>query len=80
MEACLNEAAFECRSVNFNRDSGDCTLFDVDRQGISTGQVVRRGMLMKKKLVDQEINFDHNFLPSHPQSIDYLENNCIKGW
>ena len=79
MEACLNESSFECRSVNFNRGTSECSLFEVDRQGISSGQVVKRGMLMKKKRVDQEINFDHNFLPSHPDSIDYLENNCVKG-
>lgn len=79
MERCLNESGFECRSVNFNRETGDCSLFDVDRQGISSGQVVKRGMFMKQQRVDQEINFDHNFLPSHPHPIDYLENNCIKG-
>ena len=79
MERCLNETSFECRSVNYNRETGDCSLFDVDRQGISSGQVVKRGMFMKQKRVDQEINFDQNFLPSHPDPIDYLENNCIKG-
>ena len=80
MESCLNESTFECRSVNFNRETGDCYLFDVDRQGISSGQVVKRGMFMKKKRLDPEINFqDSNFLLSHPDPIDYLENNCIRG-
>ena len=78
MEFCLDEASFECRSFNYNRLTSDCWLFDVDRQGISSGQVLKRSAwLMKKKASD--FHFDRNFIPSDHEAIDFFENNCIKG-
>lgn len=78
MEFCLDENSFECRSFNYNRQTGACWLFDVDRQGISSGQVLKRSAwLLQKK--STEFHYDRNFIPSDHETIDYFENNCIRG-
>lgn len=38
MEACLGERDFECRSANWYRLSGECTLSDQDRHSVSQQQ------------------------------------------
>lgn len=34
MQACLSERDFECRSANYDKDTGDCSLSDLDRASI----------------------------------------------
>lgn len=34
MQACLSERDFECRSTNFDTETGDCSLSDLDRAAI----------------------------------------------
>lgn len=38
MEACLTAADFECRSANWYRQTGECTLSDQDRHSISQAE------------------------------------------
>lgn len=38
MEACLTERDFECRSANWYRQSGECTLSDQDRHSVSQSE------------------------------------------
>lgn len=35
MQACLSEREFICRSANYDPDTGDCTLSDMDRGSIN---------------------------------------------
>lgn len=35
LELCLTESEFECRSVNYDRATGVCTLSDMDRHTIA---------------------------------------------
>jgi len=53
-------------------------LFDLDRQGISTGHVLKRRLFMKKKR-NSDWPFDQNFIPADPEPLDYFENNCVRG-
>lgn len=34
MQACLSEREFDCRSANFDTESGDCSMSDLDRASI----------------------------------------------
>ncbi|XP_054162432.1 uncharacterized protein LOC128960386 [Oppia nitens] len=61
MNSCLNEQTFECRSVNFDDQSNDCSLSDMDRHTINVSD-------------DQRIR---NFGPASTSTMDYMENNCI---
>jgi len=38
MEACLGEREFECRSANWYRQTGECTLNDQDRHSVSQSE------------------------------------------
>ncbi|XP_050528281.1 uncharacterized protein LOC126898361 [Daktulosphaira vitifoliae] len=61
MELCLNENTFHCRSINFNRDTGDCYLNDVDRFSVAG-----RPSLMNS-----------GNRSSLNTAIDYMESNCV---
>lgn len=63
MQACLAEKEFECRSVNFDPDNGDCSLSDMDR-----GSIVPTHDLKMR-----------TYGPSSSGSLEYIENNCIEG-
>ncbi|KPM06309.1 PAN domain containing protein 2, partial [Sarcoptes scabiei] len=62
MQACLAEKEFECRSVNFDPDNGDCSLSDMDR-----GSIVPTHDLKMR-----------TYGPSSSGSLEYIENNCIE--
>lgn len=63
MQACLSEREFICRSVNYDPDTGDCTLSDMDRGSINPTHDLKM----------------RTFGPSSSGSIEYIENNCIEG-
>lgn len=54
MEACLTAADFECRSANWYRQSGECTLSDQDRHSISQAEAS-----------DQRMKFQNLYGPSN---------------
>ncbi|XP_054162435.1 uncharacterized protein LOC128960388 [Oppia nitens] len=62
MQLCLIEHDFECRSVNFDTDSHECAISDMDRHTINLNNELR-----SKK-----------YGPSSTGTIDYMENSCIQ--
>lgn len=83
VRSCLEERQFECRSVNFNRVTKECTLSDMDRQGISSNAVKsgleRRRESASSVATPQKFR-DPNFGQTDDgQQVDYFENNCIEG-
>lgn len=63
MQACLSERDFECRSSNYDTETGDCSLSDLDRASI----VPTHDMKMR------------TYGPSSAGSVEYIENNCLEG-
>lgn len=41
MQLCLNELDFECRSVNFDTETNECGLSDMDRHTINSNSELR---------------------------------------
>ena len=63
MQACLSEQDFVCRSANYDPDTGDCSLSDMDRGSINPTHDIKM----------------RTYGPSSSGSTEYLENNCIEG-
>ncbi|KAH9417706.1 hypothetical protein DERP_011417 [Dermatophagoides pteronyssinus] len=62
MQACLSEQDFVCRSANYDPDTGDCSLSDMDRGSINPTHDIKM----------------RTYGPSSSGSTEYLENNCIE--
>lgn len=63
MQACLSQRDFECRSVNYDPDTGDCSLSDMDRASIVPTHDMK----------------SRTYGPSAVSGIEFIENNCIEG-
>ncbi|KAI1289816.1 hypothetical protein HDE_09060 [Halotydeus destructor] len=67
MELCLKESDFDCRSFNFDVDSKECILSDMDRHTLSPGPGSSSRSREEKFL-----------LPSANGTTDYFESNCVQ--
>lgn len=62
-ELCLLEASFDCRSFNYNAQSTDCVLNEMDRHTIS-----QPGSSASNRY----------FRPADDPATDYFESNCVR--
>jgi len=63
MQLCLNEKDFECRSANYDSESNQCFLSDMDRHTIDSNND----------------NVKSRSYGASSGTVDYVENNCIQG-
>lgn len=52
MESCLDETKFDCRSVNYNPKTGECSLSDMDRHTLPTIHARERYFYNASKDID----------------------------
>lgn len=65
MEACLTETEFTCRSFNYDSESKDCTLSEMDRHTLPSGPGSKEAQ--------------RSLMPSANGTADYYESNCVVG-
>ncbi|XP_015784540.1 uncharacterized protein LOC107362058 [Tetranychus urticae] len=68
MAMCLNENGFTCRSANYDNNTGECIMSDMDRHTISSNGPTASGLPSSHRY----------FVPASVPGIDYLENNCVQ--
>jgi len=57
MQLCLNEMDFECRSVNYDSESNECSLSDMDRHTINVNNDI---MSKKYGLSNRTVDYIEN--------------------
>ena len=75
--ACLSETEFECRSANYDRATGMCTLSDMDRQSIATNSL--KTSYERRSQAMSLLRDPHFGQTDDGLSVDYFENNCVQG-
>ncbi|XP_050435225.1 uncharacterized protein LOC126842338 [Adelges cooleyi] len=66
MDLCLNEKDFQCRSINFNKETGDCYLNDVDRFTMAGRPSMANAGRNNGSSADADA------------MVDYMESNCVQ--
>ncbi|XP_060845041.1 uncharacterized protein LOC132924638 [Rhopalosiphum padi] len=67
MDKCLNEKSFQCRSVNFNKETGDCYLNDVDQFTVSGRPPI------SNRSADVVDYMESNCVVEQPKMCDFAE-------